>query len=233
MSQVNAPAPRRRYQSSVRAESARRTRQAIVAAAGTLFIERGYASTSLADIASVAGVARPTVFAAFGSKPAILRQALDQALAGDDAPVPVAERPWFQPVWDATTPDAVLDAYAEVCLIIARRAARLFETVRAAADDACDVAELWSTLQSNRHAGAAMVIGRVEELGGLATELDAGTATDILWIFNDPAQYAALVLGRGWTERAFGRWLARCMRHALLDHQFPDHPFPDSAPPDR
>lgn len=114
------------------------------------------------------------------------------------------------------------DAYAEVCLVIACRAARLLETVRAAADDAGEVAELWDTLQRNRHAGAAMVVRRVEELGGLAPGLDAGTATDMLWIFNDPAQYAALVLGRGWTERAFRRWLAGCMRHALLDPSFPD-----------
>jgi hypothetical protein len=42
------------------------------------------------------------------------------------------------------------------------------------------------------------------------------TATDILWIFNDPAHYAALVLQRGWTEHAFRRWLANSMRAALL-----------------
>src|SRR4051812_35933483 len=111
MSDVNGSEPRRRYQSPVREEGARRTRQAIVAAAGDLFVERGYASTSLAEVAVAAGVARPTVFAAFGSKAALLQHVLDQALAGDDASVAVADRPWFRPVWDATTPVAVLDAY--------------------------------------------------------------------------------------------------------------------------
>jgi AcrR family transcriptional regulator len=206
----------RQYRSPVREEGARRTRQAIIVAASDLFVAHGYAATSLADIAVAAGVARPTVFAAFGSKPALLRQVLDQALAGDDAPVPVAERPWFRPVWDATTPGAALDAYADVCVIIARRAARLFETVRRAADDAPDVAELWSTLQNNRHAGAKMVIDRVRTLGPLAPQLDTETATDILWIFNDPAHYAALVLQRGWREDTFRRWLAGSMRNALL-----------------
>ena len=93
--------PKRRYQSRLRQDSTRRTRQAIVAAAGELFVANGYAATSLADIAVAAGVARPTVFAAFGSKPTLLRQVLDEALAGDDEPVPVADRPWFRPVWDA------------------------------------------------------------------------------------------------------------------------------------
>src|SRR5215468_11217742 len=141
MSTVKRQAPRRRYESPVREANARRTRAAIVAAASELFTARGYAATSLADIAAAAGVARPTVFAAFGSKPALLRQVLDQALAGDDEPIPVAQRPWFRPVWDATTPSAVLDAYAAVCTLINRRAARIFEVVRRAADQAPEVAQ--------------------------------------------------------------------------------------------
>lgn len=222
MSGVNDNRRRRQYTSPTRSEGARRTRQAIVATAAVLFAERGYASTSLADIAAAAGVARPTVFAAFGSKGALLREALDQGLAGDDAPVPVADRPWFQPVWDATTPAAVFDAYADVCLVIARRAAPLFEAVRRAADDAPEAAELWNTLQDNRRAGASMVIAHAQRLGPLAAELDTDAATDILWIYNDPALYAALVLRQSWTEQAFRRWLATTMRRALL---------PDGPPP--
>jgi AcrR family transcriptional regulator len=87
----------RRYSSPLREENARRTRQAIIAAAHQLFTERGYGATSLADIAAAAGVARPTPSAVFGSKPALLKEVLDQALAGDDEPVPVAQRPWFRP----------------------------------------------------------------------------------------------------------------------------------------
>jgi AcrR family transcriptional regulator len=216
MGSVNDKKPRRRYTSPTRSEGARRTRQAIVSTASALFTERGYACTSLADIASAAGVARPTVFAVFGSKGALLRQVLDQALAGDDVPVPVADRPWFQPVWKATTPATVLDAYAEVCLVIARRAAPLFEAVHRATDDAPEAAELWQALQNNRRAGAQMVVTQAQKLGPLAPELDTNTATDILWIFNDPAHYAALVTQQGWTEHAFRKWLAAMMRTALL-----------------
>src|SRR5262245_5178069 len=82
---------RRRYESPLRDQQARQTRQAIVAAANRLFVGRGYAATSLADIAREAAVARPTVFSAFGSKAALLREVVDQALAGDDEPVPVSE----------------------------------------------------------------------------------------------------------------------------------------------
>ena len=41
-------------------------------------------------------------------------------------------------------------------------------------------------------------------------------ATDILWIFNDPALYDALVTSRGWPEADFTGWLSGQIRHALL-----------------
>ena len=79
-----------------------------------------------------------------------------------------------------------------------------------------EAAELWNTLQHNRRAGAAMVIKQAQKLGSLSPALDTESATDILWIFNDPAHYTALVSQRGWTEHAFRGWLAGVMRSALL-----------------
>lgn len=216
MSDVKNSSRTRRYQSPVRQEGARRTRRAIVQAAHELFITRGYAATSLASIAAAAGVARPTAFAAFGSKPALLRQVLDQAFAGDDEPVPVAQRPWFRPVWDASTPPAVLDAYAHVCALINGRAARLVEVVRRAADQAPELGELWDTLQRNRRSGARMVIEHAAAQGPLGAGLSIDRATDILWIFNDPAVYDLLVRQCGWPESGYTAWLSSQIRHALL-----------------
>jgi hypothetical protein len=61
-----------------------------------------------------------------------------------------------------------------------------------------------------------MIIDRVRQLGKLAPGLKPAAAIDILWIYNDPAHYAALVSQRGWSERAFRQWLARTMKSALL-----------------
>lgn len=197
-------------------EGARRTRRAVTAAAGELFVTRGYAGTSLADVAALAGVARPTVFAVFGSKPALLRQVLDESLAGDDEPVPVAQRPWFRPVLEAGTQAGVLAAYAGVCTLIGSRAARIFEAVRRAADDAPEVAEVWETVLRNRRAGAQMVVERVGSLGPLRHGADPRRAVDVLWLFNDPAHYDGLVLRCGWPEDAFRDWLSERMQDALL-----------------
>ncbi|MEV5607509.1 TetR/AcrR family transcriptional regulator [Streptomyces sp. NPDC052225] len=202
---------RRRYDSPLRSEQSRQTRRAIVSAASRLFVSRGYASASLADIAREASVARPTVFAAFGSKAALLRQVVDQALAGDDEAVPVAERPWFRPVWDARTPRAVLEAYAGVCCLIGSRAAAIFEVVRRAADEGPEPAELWETMRRNRRAGAEMVVRHAETLGPRPPDLDHERAVDVVWLFNDPAHYEALVHGCGWSERAYTSWIGEQM----------------------
>jgi len=207
----------RQYSSAVREEGARRTRRAVVAAATEVFTTRGYGATSLADIAAVAGVARPTVFAAFGSKCALLREVVNQALAGDDEPVPVAERPWFQPVWRATRQEAALDAYAAACTVIGARAARTFETARRAAGTAPDAAQLWEDVLANRRTGARSVVDHVASLGPLRSGLSRERATDLLWLLNDPLHYDALVHRCGWPHDEFTPWLAAQMRQALLD----------------
>lgn len=200
----------------VREEGARRTRRAIVVAAGQLFTERGYGGTSLGDVAAAAGVARPTVTAAFGSKPALLREVLDVALAGDDEPVPVADRPWFRPVWDARTHQEALAAYAQVCTLMGARAARLFEVVRRAADTSPEVAALWEGTRRNRRAGARMVVDRLRRLGPVDGWPGDEEAVDGLWFFNDPAHYDALVLQCHWCKGDFTEWLASRMQDALL-----------------
>lgn len=180
-------------------------------------MERGYTAASLREVAERAGVARPTVTAAFGSKPALLRQIADEALAGDDEPIPVAQRPWFLPVVLATTPGAVLDAYADVCVLVNGRTARLFEVVHCAAGASPEIAQLWATLQTNRRTGAGIIIKHAMTRGKIRDDLEPDQIADSLWTINDPAQYRALVLDRGWSQPDYRRWLVHLMRSSVLD----------------
>jgi AcrR family transcriptional regulator len=189
----------------------------VLVAAARLFVERGYAGTPLSAIARQAGVARPTVFAAFGSKAALLKEALDQALSGDDDDVPVAQRPWFSPVWEAASPADALHAYATVCGLIGARAAGLFEVVRRAADESSEAGDLWETLLANRRAGAAMVVDHLVAMGEpLKDGLSRDRAVDRICLLNDPTHHLFLVGTCGWDEREFSTWLGDQMASSLL-----------------
>ena len=69
-----------------RAEQARATRRRIIAAAAAQFVAHGYGATLLDQVAEQAGVAVQTVYFHFGNKRTLLKEALDLAAAGDDAP---------------------------------------------------------------------------------------------------------------------------------------------------
>ena len=62
-------------------------RAAIAIAARKLFVERGYAGTTIEAIALAAGYAVPTVYFHFGTKTAIVSYLIDQMEADDIVPL--------------------------------------------------------------------------------------------------------------------------------------------------
>jgi AcrR family transcriptional regulator len=206
----------RRYESALRREQAAATRARIVAAAAELFAAQGYTQTSIEQIAARAGVARPTVYTAFTGKPALLKQAIDLLLAGDDAPAPVRDRPWFQEVLRQRDPRRLLELEARNDRMINERIAALHEALRNASPTDGDIAGLYATTQQQRHTGARAVAEALAALGPLRDDLNLDSATDVLWLLKDPALYTALAVDRGWPAERYQAWLARTMQASLL-----------------
>ena len=206
----------RRYESTLRREQAAATRARIVTAAAELFAAQGYPQTSIEQVAARAGVARPTVYSAFTGKPALLKAALDLLLAGDDAPVPVADRPWYQELLHQRAPRRMLELEARNDRMINERIAALHEVLRNASPADDDIAGLYATIKQQRHTGARIVAEALAALGPFRDDLDLDTATDVLWLLKDPALYTALVSERGWPAGRYQAWLARTMQASLL-----------------
>src|SRR3954468_13660065 len=125
----------------------------VCAAAYRLFSTKGYLATSIEDIAEEAGVARPTVFTAVGPKPVILRAVVEQALAGDDAPVPIAERSWWREAIDEPDPARSIVLYARNTCRISGGAGLVLRALETAASVDADAAELWARFQHQRRVG--------------------------------------------------------------------------------
>jgi AcrR family transcriptional regulator len=181
-----------------------------------LFAAHGYAQTSIEQIAERAGVARPTVYTAFAGKPALLKQAVDLRLAGDDAPIPVKDRPWAQEILHQRHPHVMLELQARNDRMINERVAPLYEGVRNASTADDDIAHLYTTLKQQRLIGARITVEALAALGPLRDGLDLDTASDILWTLKDPALWTALVIDRGWSADRYQAWLAQTMQDSLL-----------------
>ena len=198
-----------------RAANAARTRQALITAAAELFVSVGYQAATIQAIADRAGVARPTVFTSVpGGKPQLLKEARDQALAGDDEPIPVPQRPWFREAMAQTDPRELIRRQAGNWRMMNGRAAGLERVLAHAAETDADLARLRREAQRQRHAGSVLVARRLAELGALTAGVDE--SADILYALAAPELYLILTAERGWTTDAYEQWLTRQLHSALL-----------------
>lgn len=206
---------KRRYTSALRAELAGQTRVAIVRAALAEFLERGYGNATIDRIAQRARVSRPTVFAV-GPKATLLKLARDLAIAGDDQPRLIAERPDFARIAAAPTAEEALRRFAPISAGIARRFADLNEVLRQGAAIDPDVAALWRVSEEERLAAARGIVRTIAGKGPLRPGLDPMAAADILWLLMAPEQYHRMTRDRSWSHRRWERWYADTMVRLLL-----------------
>jgi len=192
---------RRSYRSTIRRGDAP---QLVVAAARHLFATKGYLATSIDDIAAEAGVARPTVFTAVGSKPAILKAVVDQAIVGDDAAVPVAGRPWYAQALEEPDPLRALHLHVRNMCRIQQRAGAVRRALETAAAVDPAAAELYAEVRSQHRAGVAEMAADIAAKAG--PQCDGPALAALMFVL--PAQsYYRLVDEEGWPVEKFEQWL--------------------------
>lgn len=184
-----------------------RTEALVVAAARELFLEHGYAATALTQVARRAGVAPRTVYVRFGTKAALFRRVIDEALVGDAEPVDVAHRPRARDAMTAETLAERLDALADVTIGIADRAGALLEVAAQAEGAEPEIAE---AAQSGRRETARLCRefwSRAARDGLLVSTMDIeqlASTTDAL-LCADMIVHLRRV--HGWAAAEYGRWL--------------------------
>ncbi|GAA4537248.1 helix-turn-helix domain-containing protein [Pseudonocardia xishanensis] len=203
---------KRPYRSPLREEAARRTRATIREAATELFVEHGYVSTTVKEIAAAAGVALRTVHAAYpGGKAEIFQRALDVALAGDDEPVAVIDRP---EVRDAlANPDRVLADLARHGAALQARAGGLLRACAESSGADADMRKLDDLGAKMMARNMRTVAEALRDHGLLTVPVDE--AADVLFALNGPQMYDLLVRRRGWSGERYARWLAQAMAMLL------------------
>lgn len=220
-------ATRRAYRSSVREERARETRRRILDAAQGCFVARGYAGTTVRQVAAGAEVSVPTVELLFGTKAALLKAAIDVAIAGDDEQVAVLDRGWAETARNASTVGEVLSVAAGVVGPAQERSAGMVLAALEAAVTDPGLAALGEQLVAQREATAGWIVDTLTALATLRPGLGRQDAVDTVWLLMDPAVFVRLTRHRRWTRRRYEEWLARSVRTLL----FPDAAAPGTAHP--
>jgi AcrR family transcriptional regulator len=179
----------------------------MVDAARDLFVEQGYARTTISDIARAADVAPQTVYWAFGSKAGLVREIRDAWFASAGT----SER--FGQVVAIDDPAARLEAFAgfmrhqwesgAAALSIQR------DALRVDPDAAADVTAILETR-------ARALFEVVRPLGPhLAPGLTVEKAHDLVLALTLLEVYLELQ-ARGWSADAYQAWLAAALRAQLL-----------------
>ncbi len=194
----------------------RLARRAVLDAAGILFLERGYGATTIEAISHASDVPQATVYRLFSSKQGILKALLGASVAGDDAPVPVAERPRVRSLLSAANPRDRLAGLAGISVEINTRTAPIYRILLSAAGSDNDAAGLLDELTRQRQEGQGRVATSIARSGALRRGLRAREAADLIHALASPELYRLLVIERRWSPDRFERWLSETLADQLL-----------------
>ena len=201
---------------SKQAEKARQTRRSILTAAEGMFVERGYGSTTLQEIADRAGVSVQTIYFTFRNKRALLKELADVTVAGDGEAVPTMQRPWFTAAMAAATAAEHLDAHVEGASAVIARVGALADVLRTAAALEPEIDELWRQGNDQRYAVQLAAAQALTAKPGARPDVSADQAADVLYAMLSPDLYLLVVRDRGWSTERFVDWARTSLRAQLV-----------------
>lgn len=179
----------------------RRTRAAVLDAAHALIAERGFAATTMADVAERAGVTRRAVYLHFATKADLLAALFDYVSDREQLAASL------QRVWRAPGPVAALQEWARH---LARFHPRIMDVDLAAECERSsdpDAAAHRATVIADQRAACRRLVDWLHADGALAASWTPATATDMLWALMSSALLRALLVDCGWSTSSYARQL--------------------------
>jgi AcrR family transcriptional regulator len=193
----------------------RLARRAVVEAARTLFLERGYVATTVDAISGHSDVPPATVYRLFSSKLGILKALLDTSIAGDDQPRAVQERPDVASLFAEADPHTLLFGIAGVTAAINERTNDVYRVLVSAAGSDPAATELLHEIREQRDRGQGQIAHALARAHALKPGLRERDAADVIHALMSPEIYCLLVGDRGWTAKRYRQWLAATLSQQL------------------
>jgi AcrR family transcriptional regulator len=194
----------------------RRTRAAVVEAARTLFLERGYGATTIEAISDLSDTPQATVYRLFSSKLGILKAVLDVSVGGDDEAVAMADRPEVRALIADRDPKNQLAGFAALLRELMARTAPVHRILADAARSDEGAASLLGEIARQRHEGQRRIARSLARSGALRSGLRERDAADIIHALASPEVYSLLAFDRGWSGERYEEWLRAILSDQLL-----------------
>jgi AcrR family transcriptional regulator len=205
---------RRRYDATHRRARALHTQEAIVDAAGRLFVRDGFQATTITAVAAKAGVSEETIYKRFRNKTGLVRAMLERALAGD-GPVH-AERRSNALQREERDPRRIIEGWGTLTIEVAPRVMPILQLVAAAALSDPAMASLRRELDLARLTRMRRNARTLARAGHLRAGIRARDAGDVAWACSSPELYDLLVVRRGWPLARYARFIVDVMIAGLL-----------------
>lgn len=212
---TSGPSPRRKYDNSRRRADAQARQRRIIAAAMRLFVEQGFGATSIDQIAAMADVSSPTVYATFGSKAGLLARVIDVAVAGDDEEVPLVDRALTLIEKSGIEELRQGAAIAHFIRTLNERVAPLIRVMEQAASTDPALQELRTRLMGAIRADCSVMIEKFWRTA-LRPGLAEHEPADVLAMMVSPYVYSMLTVDWGWSPDRYQQWLADTLPRLLL-----------------
>ena len=208
--------PPRPYEGAARQARTRRTRAAVVEAARSLFLERGYAATTIEAISERSDTPQATVYRLFSSKLGILKALLDVSVGGDDEAVAMADRPQVRSLLLDEDPRNQLAGFAALLGDVMARVGPVHRILADAARSDEGAASLLAEIARQRHEGQRRLARSLARSGALRPGLRERDAADLVHALASPEVYGLLMVDRGWSAERYEKWLLSILVDQLL-----------------
>lgn len=199
----------RPYQSTLREQRARETRLRIRKSARRLFATRGFAETTIAQIAQDAGVSTQTVYAVFRSKGGIVSEMLEDLEESAD------RENWVARMMAEEDPHRQLRIFISWIRTLFQQGAPILRAALAARSDH-DVAALLDQGDANRRFGCTQLTQIWASRGELRKALGPTEAAERLWLLTSVEQYFLATDSLGWSPDHYEHWLGDLLDLELL-----------------
>lgn len=194
-----------------RAQQAEETRAEILRAARVLFAERGYAKTTVRDVAAAAGVSAQTVYDSIGSKQALVARLND--LIDEEAGIAAI----VQDALGSDDPAVLITSQARITRSILEHCGDILHALVTGAAAEPELAAVLDEGHRRHVAGARQVARALKAQGAFAGWSGPGDPAEALAAASDPTIALVLRERYGWSFDRIEAWIAGSCRTLLAD----------------